>query len=172
MTLQPFASLTPLNPYTYTYDASQPNAPYVSALLDSYGGMSSHYAPYRLTDQHSSDELLLGYDPVDPADQTIGNFFTDFYRRNTIRIYFRGYNVSTENQYLLLFSLRSLYGTPIAQFFIGTELIRSEELSGDEQVAILMDVPGDGVATSVYVRLASSAMNSIFGFKGMDCYLL
>jgi hypothetical protein len=172
MTLQPFFSLTPLNPYDYTYNAAQPNAPYASAHLSSYGGVSFHYAPYRLPDQHSSDEILLGYDPVDLTDQTISNFVTDGYRRNTLRFYLYGYNVSTENQYLLLFSLRYRGGTPSVQFFVGTELVRIEELDGEEQVAILMDVPGNGVGTAVFVRLASSDYYSMFGFKGMDCYLL
>jgi hypothetical protein len=174
MTLQPFFSLTPLNPRIYTYSAAQPDAPYASAYLVSYGGVSCYYSPCRLTDQYSNDELVLGFDPVDPADQTIVNFYTAFYSRNAIRFYFRGTNVSTENQYLLLFSLRGLYRTPIVQFFVGTTLVRSEELklSGYEQVAILMDVPGNDVAAHVNLRLASSEEYSMFAFKGMDCYLL
>jgi hypothetical protein len=172
MTLQPFFSLTPLNPSAYTYSAAQPGAPYAHASMYSYGGVSFPYAPYRLTDQYSSDELVLGFDPVDPADQTIGNYYTTVYSRNAIRFSFYGTNVSTENQYLLLFALRGLNGTPIVQFFVGTTLVRSEELSGEEQIAILMDVPGDYVYTQVNLRLASSVSYSMFGFKGMDCYLL
>jgi hypothetical protein len=172
MTLAPFFSLTPLNPQDYTYDAAQPNAPYASAYMFSFGGMTKYYNPYRLADQHNNDEINLGYDPVDPTDQTISNIVNDVYRRSALQISFYGYNVSTENQYLLLFSLRSMYGTPSAQFFVGTELVRIEELSGEEQVAILLDVPGNAVYTTVYVRLASTAFTASMGLKGMDCYLL
>ena len=169
MALEPFFSLTPLNPEVHTYDASTPHKPYASAKMNSYGGLTFSQPPYRLTDQHSNDELLLGYDPVDPADQA---FDPRFYRRNTVFFLFSPTNVHTENQYLLLFSLRKLAGTPIVQFFVETTLVRSEELTGEEQVAILMDVPGDHVGILVYLRLASPDYYSLFGFKGMDCYLL
>lgn len=169
MALEPFFSLTPINPRVYTYDASKPDDPHALAVMDCYGVMSLNHSPNRLTDHHSSDSLLLGWDPVDPAEQT---FDPAFYRRNVVRFFFWGANVSTENQYLLLFSLKGRPGTPIIQFFTGTTLVRSEELSGEEQVAILMDVPGDGVATYVYLRLACSNYYGAFEIRGMDCYLL
>ena len=172
MALEPFFSLTPLHPRVYTYDPSKPGEPYVYAYMDSFGGVTRNYDPCQLADQHSNDELILGYDPVDPADQSIVTTATPIFRSNTIIFFFRGTNVSTENQYLLLFSLRGLFGTPIVQFFAGTTLVRSEELSGEEQVAILMDVPGDRASNSFYLRLASPDYYSMFGFKGMDCYLL
>lgn len=172
MTLQTYFSLTPLIPQVFTYNAANPGDPNVSATMDIYGGLSFYNSPNSLKHQYSNDELILGYDPVAPADQTIGNIITAFFKHNTIHIHFRGYNVSTEHQYLLLFSLRRLHGTPIVQFFIGTKLVRSEGLSGDEQVAILMDAPGSGIGTHVFLRLASSDYYSMFGFKGMDCYLL
>jgi hypothetical protein len=172
MALEPFFSLTPLNPRTYTYDPSKPDEPYVFAYMDSFGGVSRSDDPYRLASQHSNDELILGYDPVDPADQSILTTAVPIFRSNTIVLSFRGTNVSSENQYLMLFSLQKRGGTPIVQFFAGTTLVRSEELSGEEQVAILMDVPGDRASTFVYLRLASLNFHSMFGFKGMDCYLL
>jgi hypothetical protein len=63
-------------------------------------------------------------------------------------------------------------GTPTAQFFVGSNLVRSEDLSGEEQIAILLDVPGDGTGTSITVRLASTSPYVGMGFQGMDCYLL
>ena len=108
MTLQPFFSLSPLDPYAYTYDAANPNAPYAHALQYSFGGMTLYTYPHRLDDQYNNEELILGYDPVDPAEQTIGDLVADVYRRSALRIYFTGNNVSTENQYLLLFSIRSI----------------------------------------------------------------
>lgn len=174
MTLQPLFSLTPLNPRVYTYDPAHPDAPYALARLTSFGGITSSFNPYRLENQFSNNALILGGDPVDPAEQTISDLSADFYRRCTLRFYFYARNVTTENQYLLLFSLRSYLspGTPGAQFFVGTDLVRSEEVSGQEQVAILLDVPGDGIPVYVYVRLASASPSALLGFQGMDCYLL
>jgi hypothetical protein len=169
MALEPFFSLTPLNPRTFTYDPSKPDEPYAIASMDCYGVMSLNHDPNRLADQYRNNELLLGYNPVDPADQTMD---TEFYRQNVVRFVFVATKVSTDNQYLLLFSLRGVIGPPIIQFFAGASLVRSEELSGEEQVANLMDVPGDRVTTQVYLRLASSVCTIAFWMKGMDCYLL
>ena len=85
---------------------------------------------------------------------------------------FYGVKVETDNQFLLLFSIRHVSGKPSAQFFVGANLVRVEEIDDDEQVAIVLDVPGGGIPTYVVVRLASSISDSAFGFKGVDCYLL
>ncbi len=172
MALQPFFSLTPSRPQAFTYDSANPSAPYASGYLASFGGFTSFASPYRLGDQNTNDEIIVGYDPVDLADQTIGSLINDLRRRCTIQVYFVGYNVTTANQYLLLFALRRVWGSVSAQFFVGADLVRTEQLSGDEQVAILMDTPGSGVTVHVYVRLASPDFFAIMGFQGMDCYLL
>ena len=171
MSLNPFFSLTPNNPYVHTYDAANPNVPYASGYLYSYGGHSARFSPYRLPDQSTNDEIIVGTDPVAPGDQTINSVSDDFYRRCTIYAFFYGNNVATDNQYLLLAQLNGL-SAATAQFFVGTELVREEAISGEEQVAVLMDVPGNGVAVYFYIRLASTYHYARMGFKGLDCYLL
>ena len=170
MALQPFFSLTPLSSYAHTYDAANPAAPYTLAYLNSFGGATG--PGWRdLAYQYNNDEIIVGYDPVDLTDQTIGIVVNDVYRRCSILIRFVGNNVSTENQYLLLFALHGLEASA-AQFFVGADWVRTEPLSRDEQVAILLDCPGSGVYTHVCVRLASAYHYAAMGFKGMDCYLL
>ena len=115
----------------------------------------------------------MAYNPVDPTDQTITNLVSDIYGRCCVNISIKGTNVSTENQYLLLFGLRGIFGEPTAQFFVGTDLVNTEVLSSrDEQVAILLDCPGSNVDVQVYVRLASAQWYGTIGIKGVDCFLL
>ena len=172
MSLDPFFSLTPNNPLANTYDAANPNAPWAYGYFYSFGGFSyGGFSPYRLQDQSANDEIIVGYDPVAPGDGTINSISDDFYRRCTIYAYFYGTNVATDNQYLLLAQLNGLYQAT-AQFFVGTELVREEAISGEEQVAVLMDVPGSGVLVNFYIRLASTSSYASMGFKGLDCYLL
>ncbi len=172
MALQPFFSLTPSNPYVNSYDAANPSAPYAYAGVTSFGGVTTVSSPYRLGDQNTNDEIILGYNPVDLSDQSIGSTIDDLYRRCTIYVYLTGTNVTTANQYLLLFALRRDAGSVSAQFFVGADLVRTEQLSGDEQVAILFDTPGSGIYTYIYVRLASPDYYARMGFQGMECYLL
>ncbi len=171
MSLNPFFSLTPNNPYANTYDAANPNAPYAHGYLRSYGGHTNYYSPYELSAQSTNDEIIVGYDPVAPGDGTINSVVDDFYRRCTIYAFFYGYNVATDNQYLLLAQLNGR-SAATAQFFVGTELVREEAISGEEQVAVLIDVPGSGVGVSFFIRLASATYYARMGFKGLDCYLL
>jgi len=172
MPLTPFLSLNPLNPSVFTYNAANPNAPYAYGRVEIFGGFTSYFFPRRLSDQNANNEIIVGFNPAAPANQSIASIENDVCRRSTISILFAGYNVTTRNQYLLLFALRGALGSPSAQFFVGANLVRTEPLSGDEQVAILLDCPGPGSWVYVYVRRASPASYAAMGFKGMDCYLL
>ncbi len=171
MPLNTLFSLTPNNPWAYSYDSANPNAPYAMGHLASYGGHSAGYSPYRLPDQSTNNEIIVGYNPATPGDGTINSLADDFYARSTITVNFYGDNVATDNQYLLLAQLNGRIEAT-AQFFIGTELVREEAISGEEQVAVLIDVPGDAVPVTFYIRLASTSPYASMGFKGLDCYLL
>ena len=96
----------------------------------------------------------------------------DWRSHSYIRVKFYGYNVSTENQYLLLYSLRRVTQAITAQFFVGNNLVDTREIVGDEQVAILLDCPGEGSQADLIVRLASDTTWAAMGFKGVDCFLL
>lgn len=175
MSLDPFFSLSPLSPYAYTYDAANPNAPYTYAHIHTYGGHTGAWSPERLADQYNSDQILLGYNSVPETDQTVADLGNDVYRRSAARIAFKGFNVKTVNQYLLVFRLARRAGSPIAQFFIGTQFVRAEALTVApyDDIAILLDTPGE-TFVSLIVRLAAAdalVFHSFF-FKGVDCYLL
>ena len=172
MCINTFLTLSPLAPYAYTYDPAKPGAPYGFGGLYFFGGYVGDDFPYRLADQYNADEVVLGFDAVAISDQSITNVVTDVYRRSAMRLQFRGTNVSTENQYLLIFHLRSGFGNPHAQFFVGTDLVRTEEIIGEQQVALLVDVPGNLSWLTVYVRLAADSPYSGLGIKGVDIYLL
>lgn len=174
MSLAPFFSLSPLNPSTNTYDAANPNNPYAVAYLSTFGGYTVSWAG--LAAQHRNDQILLAYDPAPQTDQSIDNFVDDIYRRCVAQVGFVGRNVSTVNQYLLVFRLARQFGSPIAQFFVGTQFVRAEALTASpyDDIAILLDTPGDNVWVNTWVRLAASGTSYYHGFffKGVDCYLL
>ena len=174
MSLNPLFSLTPNNPAANTYDAANPNAPWGRGVLRTYGGFSYGGAGsrYPLQNQSANDEIIVGFDPVAPGDGTINSSVDDLYRRCTIYAYFAGINVATDNQYLLLAQLNGITQAT-AQFFVGTELVKEEAISGEEQVAVLIDVPGSDQSVYFYIRLASATTPyARMGFKGLDCYLL
>ena len=123
-----------------------------------------------LRDQYNNDEIILGYDAV-PLTEPLYSSGSNPYQHCMIYLYFSASNVSTENQFLLVFGLRGLWGPAHAQFFVGGQEVGSEELDGDEQHAILLDCPDYGYV-SVLVRLASSSHWAAMAFKGVDCYLL
>jgi hypothetical protein len=174
MSLEPLFSLSPLSPKVYTYNAADPKAPFASAYIETFGGVTGYAGPRTFSDQHSNDQILLANDPVPETDQTITNVWDDIYRRSGVALIFYGSNVSTVNQYLLVFRLASYWNTtPTAQFFVGTSLVRAEALTQSpyDKISILLDTPGNNSLVYTYVRLAGTTANG-FLFKGVDCYLL
>jgi len=176
MTFETFFSLSPKNPHVYTYNAAQPNAPFVSASINAFGGFISHYT-LNLNDMYAKDSIAIGCDPVDPADETFSNIVTDFYRRSTLSFYIKPYNVSAENQLLLYFSLSTPPNTgapKFAQIFVNgdPDPVVVEEINGLENVAILLDVEGNQIPITIYVRLASTNWYSYMNFTGLESVLL
>lgn len=175
MDLHPFFSLRPLAPLAFTYEPANPNAPWALAFFETYGGITNIFPLLggTLTDQYNRDEIALGDDPVKLKEDEIWDL-VHLRRHCSIWTYFIGKNVSKDNQYLLLFSLRRIYGSVWVQIFAGLELVRKEKLEGEEQIAILLDSPGDGIPITVGVRLATdnNPAHVAMGFKGMQCYLL
>jgi len=176
MSLDPFFSLSPLNPSAHTYDAANKSAPWATAGLTSFGGYTAKNNPYNLASQHAGDQLLISHDPVADTDQTVTDIETGFSRRSAVSATFTGVNVNTNNQYLLIFRLAKAIGAPIAQFFIGVDFVRAEPLTASphDDIAILLDVPGDRQRVQMFVRLAAAGggYGHGFFFKGVDCYLL
>lgn len=172
MAIQSFVSVDPQNPWANTYDAANPNAPYAYGYMYSFGGVSLFYNPWRVGDQYNNNEIIVGYDAVPLADQDLYASGDHPFKNCTIYAGFNAYNVTDQNQFLLLFDLRGIQGDPTAQFFVGADLVDSEPLAGNEQHAILIDSPGTTAYITVIIRLASPNWNAAMGFKGMDCCLL
>jgi hypothetical protein len=183
MSIDPFFSLSPRNPRDFTYLSRPPNAPYALAYLYTYGGHTSawetnQYGPgdLSLTGQYDQDQILLAWDPVPDTDQTLPGY-PDSYRNCAVRVGFAGTKVSTRNQYLLFFGLARAGGSPIAQFFVGTQFVRGEALTQSpyDDIAILLDTPGNQTTVYVTVRLAvvggPTGLDGFY-FKGVDGYLL
>jgi hypothetical protein len=176
--LKPFFSLSPLTPGQYTYDPANPSKPHCIAYFVSYGGRLDLSGTANLEGQYNANQVLLGWDPVPETEQTLTNLADDIYRHCAIFLVFKGTNVSTNNQYLLIFRLARALGSshPIAQFFVGSSFVRAEGLtqSPHDDIAILLDAPEDNMYVYAVVRLAAAG-NSVFEsffFKGVDCYLL
>lgn len=166
-------TLTPLKPRDNSYDPANPDAPYGTGFLFSNGGITSVHPRHSLSGQAAADEIVLGRDPVSLADKTIQALDKDIDRRSAITCVLKGHNISEDNQYLMIFSLEGEAAPfPTAQFFVGTDLIRAEEIDGKHQVALLMDVPGNSTFVVVYVRLASESMHSALIFKSLSVSLL
>ncbi len=174
MALNPFFSLSAVNPSVYTYDPANPNDPYATAWLYSYGGHTSFYSPYKLQDQVNDDQIIVGNDAVNPADENdITNYADELSKRCVISTFFYGTNVTPKQQYLLIFEFHKLYDNTAVQFFVGTDWVRTEPLNNtDDQVALLIDVPGNNVWVSLYARLAADSSYKSMGFRGVECFLI
>ena len=142
MPIESFFSLSPLNPYVNTYDAANPNAPHAVARLSAYGAIHFHYYPNRLENQYSNDEIIIGQNAVPISDTNLYSSISPG-KQCCIYIGFTGYKVTEENQYLLLFDLQERANAPVAQIFVNGELVDTEEVTGIEQHAILLDCPGE-----------------------------
>ena len=180
MTLNPFFSLSANVPFHNSYNAASPGAAYAAAGLASYGGITYWFSPYRLSDQEADDEIVFAHDPVTLLDQSITSIQDDVRRHCALYINFTGFNVSTSNQYLVVLGLSGFQGSPLggntglptAQIFVNMSLVRTEELDGQEQIAVLMDCPGNAIPTIVLVRMASANTWARMHFKGVQGYVL
>ena len=174
MALEPFFSLTPLSPSTYTYDPAQPDAPHVYAAMRTFGGHTRQSPPYSLADQAANDEIILGYDAVELDDQEILSDDEHVFRRSAAYFWFHPYNVTADNQYLLVFGLRDHGHRPDVQFFIGLDFIRQDTVANwNEQIAILIDaVPNQRVNLFMRVAAPEEQYYTRVGLLGFTCYLL
>ena len=170
MSLPTFFSLSPLNPYVYSYDSSNPTAPYAYALCQNFGATILQTGHWTLANQHLNDRVLMGYNAVPLTNQDL--WTPHPYQACTSRVYFYGYNVSTENQYLLILELQQIQLETHAQIFVNSDLVDTVQVTGIEQHAILLDCPGHGTLVQVWVRLASPSWSAAMAFRGADCYLL
>jgi hypothetical protein len=178
MPLQSAFTISATNPHHIGYDPASPNSPYLRASLYSFGGFThSHLGGLTLSDQVATDTLIVGRDVADPADENnITDYATDIYHYSSFLVAVSGGGLTTDNQYLLVFGLKrpALSYSPVAQFFVGTEWVRSVSIDDDEEtVALLIDTPDSAYGwVAVYVRLASDVAVDLLGLTGVEGYLL
>jgi len=175
MALVPEFSVSAVNPYVSGYSGS--GTPYLSGYLLSYGGFTSYYSPYSIDAQHSGDELIIGYDPVDPADESdLASYNDDVYRRCVFRLVVGADDVRADHQFLFVFGFTNpvTFYPAVAQFFVGTEWIRSDPIDDPtETVALLVDSPGDGSTfLNIFVRLAAESQYARIGLTGIEGFIL
>lgn len=177
MALQTLFSATPLSPWFNTYDPAKPGDLYVWGYIHTYGGLTGpeECSLIFFDEQYNNDEIIVGNHAVKLTNQDLWAEGVHPMHQSSIALLFSGHNVSTDNQYLLVFKLRGVLEAPTAQFFAGTDLVDTVEL-GEEihQHAILLDCPGSGRWVSVFVRAAAEDedRDAAMAFRGVDCYLL
>lgn len=178
MPLDPAFRLSATNPRSYGYDPEAPDAPFVSARIEGFGISVGSWAPFHLPAQVDNDELILGCDPSDPADENdITVWSSQIQRRSVVGCYVYGSNVRDDQQYLFVFGFkkRTLTGGalgPYVQFFVGTEWVQTAKIDDQtETVALLVDA-GPGTVT-VWARLAASiAEFAQVGFTGVEGFII
>ena len=170
--LNPSFEISPLSPFSSGYDPATPNGPYAYARLYTYGGMTRDY--WSLQSQNNNDEIIIGYNPVSLSDtNNITNVTDQIYRKCSIHLLPRLLNVPDDSQLLVVFGFRNITGSPQLQFFVGTDLVRTETIDGTEQIAILLDHPGGtNPYIQIYARLASDYLYSAVGFSGAAGYII
>ena len=173
MSLTPAFTLSALNPSYSGYDPANPGLPYISAQFYALGAYIGAVGHLTLPGQVANDEIIIGYDPVNRWDESITT--PDKLRQCVISVSFWAYNTTAGNQFLLIFGLKNEGDNPWAQFFVNQAWQRTERITGDEQVAILLDHPG-GTGTKYYqvdVRLATEDFQlQRLGFTGLNGYIL
>jgi hypothetical protein len=165
MALKPLFSVTPSVPRIVAYKPADPTVALVGAHLSTFGGWTEPNHPFDV--QSKNDEIIIGGNAA-PLSNT-GSFPE---RYGGVQLVIQGAEVSRQNQYLLLVSLRSVSRIPTVQLFANGKLVRTERLNGEEVMAILADCPGRNRFVYITVVLASSDRWSAMGFKGIDGYLL
>ena len=119
---------------------------------------------YTLKSKYENNMDILRYSPFpSPLPDPLPS---NYYEYSIARVRFRS-NATIDDQYLLLFHVSASMGTK-AGFYINGNLVREEELNGDETVAILFDCPESDTYTNVYMALGSGYIE----LKGIDCYVV
>jgi hypothetical protein len=164
MPLTPTAEVTPKYPLDRSYNsaASMWNH-YV--YLRSFGAWHDVWFDRRLTDQCSQDKTVFYLDPiVSPAPSSMPS---PYYKYCVAHMGFLS-NATEENQYLLIFHVVGHWGARAA-IYINGNLVRSEEVAGDEYIAILLDSPPSQTWWHAYMFLERTGRLDL---KGVQLFVL
>ena len=123
-------------------------------------------------------ELIIGFDPVDPADENdITNLFDGLLGRNSYHMRVLALDVGADDQFLFVFGFTNPAAgifPAVVQFFVGAEWVLSEPIDDEvETVALLVDSPGDGdTSLNIFIRLAADLPQARIGLTGIEGFLL
>ena len=164
MPLTPTFSVTPLKPLIYSYDSVKGLYNHY-AYLRSFGAWIDAWSDRKLTDQYSQDKTVLHLDPiVSPAPTSMPS---PWYKYCVAHMGFKT-NATPENQYLLIYHVVGMWGARAA-FYINGNRVRSEEVAGEEYIAILTDCPPSQTWWHAYMFLEGTGRLDL---KGIECFIL
>ena len=173
MTLTPFIELSPTAPNPNGYNPSTPDDPWAYGTHWTFGGFTSGWS-LSIDSQASANEIIIGYDPGDPADENdLTSIVADIYRRCAAGTNLALRNIPEASQLLLVYGFGAGTGDPSIQFFVGSDFVRTEPIRDNvnETVALLLDVPAGDSTLTVYTRLASPNYWARVGVQGVTAYL-
>jgi hypothetical protein len=159
----PTATLSPIDQFSSSYDsASGTYNHYI--YLRCWGVWYDAWSDKRLTDQFTEDKAVLYGFPI-PSPPPSPLYVSSKYSK--VHLGFKT-NATIENQYLLIYHVKGRWGARAA-FYINGNLVRSEEIDGEEYVAILVDCPPPQTFWHVCMYLEGGGL---LEFKGIEFYIL
>ena len=167
MPLSPTFSLTPRNPSTASWNSEIGDYNHY-ATLHCLGVFLGAYHNDNLNHQYDHDKARLKCIGINiPAPITMPDLF---WKHSVALLGFKT-KATTEDQYLLIFHVRGMYGARAA-FYINGNLVRSEEVDGDETIAILVDCPAPQTWWWVYMFCEGTEYIPALELKEIECHIL
>ncbi len=144
----------------------------LSATLATFGGMTGPEATAGLDANTDTPLLVLGGNPVVPG--TPPGTAVERARHCAVRLRLVAEGLARGRQCLLLAAMRALAPTEHrVQVLLGHEVLAEDIISGEDRVAVLLDVPDDGrLQVELWLRLASHDPHARLGLRGVQGQLL
>lgn len=165
MSLNPTITVTPLNPNPFVHDENYKR--YCSGQLFCFGAFVGDTGKYSLTECFNQDKVVFwGADNMaDPPPQELpGNFFKYPLAYLTICS-----SALPSNQYLLIYHLYGQGNNSRVAFYAWGNLIHSEQIVGDQYVAILTDIfRSDFPLTLIMFHIGTTFLE----LRGIECYII
>lgn len=164
--VEPWFALTPRVPWVDNRLGTKSDAG-VAATLETFGGVTG---PSALVPGSESAPAVLGgqaVPPGTPSPPTVG----EFSRYSHARIALDAEGIPTGHQCLLLVAVRALPPREVAavQLFVGTDHIADDPITGEDRLALVVDVPDGGrLALDIRLRLVGGPTErlAILGVAG------
>jgi len=166
LTLTPTAEVTPLNPVSSLIDDPVAGTWKYYLVLKSFNAFINAWGVETLKAQYDQNKTVFYVNPIpSPAPSSMP---FPYFKHSVAHLQFRS-NATTENQYLLIYHVIGSWGYPRAAFYINGNLVRSEEVKGDEYIAILCDCPPSQTWWHAYMYHEDKGM---LWLKGVQLFIL